>query len=81
MKYPLTMLLDEFTNFDEVSEFVRKRGRTAREQSKEKEPETKAKEPPKPQPKPKPQPQGQKMSEVIESDSHLEQPKSVDSKA
>jgi len=69
LKLPLTdpMAYEQALSYDpptrekhEVSEFVRKRGRTAREQSKEKEPEAKAEEPPKPQPKPKPQPQAQK---------------------
>jgi type IV secretory pathway TraG/TraD family ATPase VirD4 len=69
LKLPLTdpMAYEQALSYDpptrekhEVSEFVRKRGRTAREQSKEKEPQAKAEEPPKPQPKPKPQPQAQK---------------------
>jgi type IV secretory pathway TraG/TraD family ATPase VirD4 len=69
LKLPLTdpMAYEQALSYDppvrekhEVSEFVRKRGRSAREQTKEKEPQTKAEEPPKSQPKPKPQPQGQK---------------------
>jgi hypothetical protein len=73
LKLPLTdpMAYEQALAYDpparekhDVSEFVRKRGRTAHEQSKEKEPEVKQEpkqeEPPKPQPKPKPQSQNQK---------------------
>jgi type IV secretory pathway TraG/TraD family ATPase VirD4 len=69
LKLPLTdpLAYEQALSYDppvrekhEVSEFVRKRGRTAREQSKANEPEAQAEELPKPQPKPKSQPQARK---------------------